>query len=104
MRRTRLIAAFADHAAQVDPFDALRFEVGQFAFRDVQRDRVGVADNHGRAIFAGDFYRGLQLAGDGFCSAFVVQNTSRETLASPIRCASAAATVFALVRLSTKNR
>ena len=31
------------------------------------------------------------------------RNTSRETLARPIFCASAAATVWALVRLSTKN-
>ena len=99
-----LVAPFGDHLVKADQLYALLLESGKFSFQHVQGLRVGVADEHRRALSAGQGHALLQLRGDGLGGAGIVQKTSRETCASPSAWALAAATVAALVRLSTKNR
>ena len=47
MTRHGFVAPQADHAGQVDPLDPLRFQPGQLALKDIQRNRVRMANNHG---------------------------------------------------------
>ena len=68
-----LVAALGNHLLKVDQFDALALEPGHFTLQHFEGLRVRVADQHGGSLFTCQLDAKLQLPGNRFGRADVIE-------------------------------